>query len=583
MSIGTSTIALGASDLPLPVGSDQTRGPHPEQGDVQAWHRVLTVLAVIGLFTGIRPLWNGIEGPSPHLAFVVTCSYAGLMACGVLALTARTRRALTRIDLAVLLLAIVIVLCQYYLNHAGTDEGQLTAQAATQVLHGHPIYGQSWPWVFKHVVLTPTMSGGGDYTYAYPPLSALLTAPVHALWHSTASATLVTTAFLIATAVLLWIMLPAQWRSLATLTCLSLGVLPSYARDGYPALIALFFLVPVIVRFHLTGQGGRLGRRGTIAALCLGVACGAQQLPWFLAPFLLVTLYALRRGELGPRSALAVVARYTGLAVLGWIIADAFCLVTEPVGLVKGMLLPFSQHAVPHGQGLMGISYYLTSGSSRLGYYAYAGDLLLLGLLAATVLFVRRLGAAVTVLPWLAFYLEIRSQDGYYVLMTPLWIAAAATVPMSAFSHAWQPRLPRLLRSRTARVLLAGALLVPATASTAIAATSTAPLRMHATAHWAASTGRTLTSVDLTVTNRTNAAITPHFTYRYGTDAWTFWTATSGPATLPAHASAHYVLTPPHGKLKLGAASGGRNYLVVFSDAPQTVSSTVIPLVAHHH
>ena len=55
------------------------------------------------------------------------------------------------------------------------------------------------------------------------------------------------------------------------------------------------------------------------------------------------------------------------------------------------------------------------------------------------MLFVRRLGPAATVLPWCAFYLAIRSQDGYYLLMTPLWLAAAATTPFSSFATAWQP------------------------------------------------------------------------------------------------------------------------------------------------
>jgi len=579
MGIDSPTIALGSSTIPRAAGPAVPPSP---QGEVQAWHRVLTILAVVGLFVGIRPLWNSLESQSPHLALVVTCCYAALLGCGVLALSARSRRTLGRVDLAVLLLAIVAVLCQYYLNHAGTDEGQLTAQAASQVLHGRPIYGQPWPWVFKKVEITPTMSGGGDLTYAYPPLSALLTAPVHALWHSTGSATLVTTAFLIATAVLLWIMLPAPWRSAATLCCLSFDVLPGYARNGYPAIIALFFLVPVVVRFHLTGRGGRLGARGIIAGLCLGLACGAQQLPWFFTPFLLIALYTLRRSELGPRQALAVVARYTALAALGWVIADAYCLVTEPVGLLRGMLLPFTQHAVPHGQGLMGISYYLTSGSSHLGFYAYAGDLLLLGLLAATALFARRLGPAVTVLPWLAFYLEIRSQDGYYVLMTPLWLAAAATVPVSAFADAWQPRLPRLLRSRTGRSAVFAALLTPAIACTAFAAASTAPIRMTAAAHWSAPTGSTITSVEVTATNHTDTALTPHFSYRYGTDVYSFWKIESGPTTLPAHTTAHYVLQPPGGHLQLGSGKDPRNYLVAFTDNPQTVSSTLIPLTKHH-
>ncbi|WP_329438163.1 hypothetical protein [Streptomyces canus] len=40
------------------------------------------------------------------------------------------------------------MICGYWLNHIGTDEGVLTEQAARQIVHGHPIYGQPWSWLF---------------------------------------------------------------------------------------------------------------------------------------------------------------------------------------------------------------------------------------------------------------------------------------------------------------------------------------------------------------------------------------------------------------------------------------------------
>ena len=155
------------------------------------------------------------------------------------------------------------------------------------------------------------MSGGAAYDFAYPPLAVLLAAPLYAVVGQSAVA-LLSTAALIAGTVLLWLLLPAPWRSAATAVCLGFGFLPQYARHGYPAVIALALLIPVVVRWPATGARGRLGRPGTVRALCLGAACAAQQLPWFLLPFLLAGLYAVRRGELGARPALGVVARYAG-------------------------------------------------------------------------------------------------------------------------------------------------------------------------------------------------------------------------------------------------------------------------------
>ncbi|GAA5025821.1 hypothetical protein GCM10023335_60810 [Streptomyces siamensis] len=67
-------------------------------------------------------------------------------------------------------------------------------------------------------------------------------------------------------------------------------------------------------------------------------------------------------------------------------------------------------------------------------WYAHASLPLAAGLLALFVLFVRRLGPAATVLPWCAFHVATRSQDGYYLMMTPLWTAAAVTAPSGAFA-----------------------------------------------------------------------------------------------------------------------------------------------------
>src|SRR3954466_12475475 len=126
----------------------------------------------------------------------------------------------------------------------------------------------------------------------------MLAAPVHPGLHSAAAATLVTTGTLIAGAVTLWLLLPAPWRLAATAVCLGFGILPGYARSGYPAIVTLALLIPVAVYWPTTGAGGRLGRSGVLRAVCLGAACAAQQLAWFFAPFLLIGLYAVRRGEL---------------------------------------------------------------------------------------------------------------------------------------------------------------------------------------------------------------------------------------------------------------------------------------------
>ncbi|MFI8895036.1 hypothetical protein [Streptomyces paradoxus] len=564
--------------LVVPGPRTQSAAPAPPAPPAQ-WHRVLTLLADIGLLIGTRAVWTSAASHRPAVAGVISLCYASILVCGVLALVVRGARSLARVDLCVLVTGVTLTLCAWIMLHNGSDEALLTTQAARELAAGHPVYGQPWPWLFGHgVALTPTVTGGYDLTYGYPPLAPLLAVPLLWLGHGGTPATAVSTGALIAGTVALWRMLPTPWRSAATLVCLGFGMLPSYGRLGYPAIVALALLVPVVVRWTRTGEGGRLGAVGLARAGCLGLACAAQQLPWFLAPFLLAGIYAVRRGELGGRAAALVVARFAGVAAGGWLLVNAYFVVSEPGRWLTGIALPLTQGAVLHGQGVIGISLYLTDGSDRIDWYSRASLLLLAGLLALFVLFVRRLGPAAAVLPWCAFYLATRSQDGYYLLMTPLWLAAAVTAPASAFAGAWQPR-PRLLRGllsgprrHPARIAATALLLAPALTAAAVAATGTPPLRMRVTAVRHATTA-TVSRLALQVTNTGDTALSPHFTLTTGQGMDPYWRVVGGPRTLPAHGTARYELRPPSGRFTL-PRPGVRIRLRAFTASPQTLSST---------
>ncbi|WP_327400706.1 hypothetical protein OG194_11115 [Streptomyces sp. NBC_01288] len=545
------------------------------------WHRILTLLADISLFIGVRPVWTEAASHRLVVAAVVCLCYASILVCGVLALVVRRTRSLARIDLAVLVTAVLLALSAWSVFHTGGDEAVLTTQAAKELVAGHPIYGRPWPWLFhpsQGVALTPTVTGGYDYTYGYPPLETLLTAPLLWIGHGGAPATAVATGALIAAAVLMWRLLPTQWRSAATMACLGLGLLPTYGRQGYPAVLALALLVPVVIRWPRIGRGGRLGPAGIAQAACLGAACAAQQLPWFLTPFLLAGIYAVRRGELGARQAASVLLRIVGVAVTVWLLINTYFIVHEPSTWLRGIALPLTQGAVVHGQGLVDISLYFTNGSDRLDWYSHASMLLAAGLLAVFVLFVRRLGPAATVLPWCAFYLATRSQDGYYLLMTPLWLASAVTAPIAEFRAAWQPR-PRLLSGphrRQARVAAAVLLVTPALASAAVAATGAPPMTMKL-AGVRRAVPTVVTRLTVQVTNSSGTALTPHYTLTTGQGMSRYWSQVGGPATLPAHSTETIELRPPDGTFTLPHKKV-RIRVRAFTATPQTLSSSDIQL-----
>ncbi|WP_055525565.1 hypothetical protein [Streptomyces graminilatus] len=568
-------LAETAADVEAKTGTARSRSP---EADAPAqWHRVLTLLATVSLFIGTRAVWTQAAGHRLVIAAVISLCYLSILVSGVLALTVRRTRSLARLDLCVLVTAVTLTLCTFVMNHAAGDEGVLTAQAARELAAGHPVYGQPWPWLFRHnphVALTPTANGGYDLTYGYPPLAILLTAPLLWLGHGALAATTVTTGALLVGTVTLWWLLPVPWRSAVTMACLGFGFLPSYARLGYPAILGLALLIPVVVRWTRIGERGRLGWGGLAQAACLGAACAAQQLPWFLAPFLLAGIYAVRRGELGARPAAGVVLRIAAVAATVWLLINTYFIVTEPRTWVEGVALPLTQNATIHGQGLVGIALYYTDGSDRLAWYGHASMLLSVALLALLILFMRRLGPAAMVLPWCAFYLATRSQDGYYLLMTPLWLAAAVTTPAASFAGAWQPR-PRFLagpRRRPALVATAVLLLVPALASAAVAVTGSPPLRMRVTKVLAVRP-RAVSELALRITNLDDSALTPHFTLTLAQGMTRWWKVVEGPATLPARGSAVYRLRPPGPVFPVPNRPGTRIRLRVFTESPDTLTS----------
>ncbi|UXX96497.1 hypothetical protein N7U49_40715 [Streptomyces sp. AD2-2] len=154
-------LRLRPQDAPSTAGPPRAGALAPDPAAPQQLHRGMTLIAAISLFIGTRGAWTKAMTSHPPVAGIISVCYAGILIAGVLALTTRTRRTLTRVDAGVLLLAVVLVLCGYWLDHAGTDEGVLTAQAAHEILRGHPIYGQPWPWLFdsSSVGITKTMSG----------------------------------------------------------------------------------------------------------------------------------------------------------------------------------------------------------------------------------------------------------------------------------------------------------------------------------------------------------------------------------------------------------------------------------------
>ena len=175
-------------------------------------------------------------------------------------------------------------------------------------------------------------------------------------------------------------------------------------------------------------------------------------------------------------------------------------------------------------------------------------------------------------MPWLPFYLATRSQDGYFLLMTPLWLAAAATVPSSSVANAWQPRI-RPMNDHRAKAALAAGLFVPAFLSAAIAVASPPPLRLSLAPRLAVRVHEGISSVLVRAENTTDTALSPHFASRTGQGASSWWAITSGPTALRPHASAEYVVQPPGGFRRLPDDNYPGLSLIAVTDRPMTITT----------
>ena len=141
-------------------------------------HRILSMVAAVSLFAGLRSVWINTTANGPGFGLVVTLCYFALGSLVIAALCVRGRGALGRIDVAVLAVAVVIEVVSLHrfvvpgFAYTG-DEGALSALGLHALQHGHDPYQYAWP----HAVAafpTQLMGGGTVDRYPYPPFGIVL-------------------------------------------------------------------------------------------------------------------------------------------------------------------------------------------------------------------------------------------------------------------------------------------------------------------------------------------------------------------------------------------------------------------------
>lgn len=545
--------------------------------------RAVSLVAPLSLLPAASAAWAGTADTSPRLALALAAAFLVTLLLAAVVLAAREGPTLRRVDVGSLVLGIVLTGLEQHqalfttTRRYPSDEGQMGKYAITALLNGHNPYTARWPSLTTSAGNTPLLSGGSIDRYTYVPLSAEIGAGLHRVWAPLGTPGVVASLGLVATAVLCFVLLPHEWRALATAIVLGLGLTTTFAVNGHPVIVALPLLCVAAHRWTSIGAGGHLGGRGVLSAACLGLAAAAQQLSWFIAVALVLALFVVRRGASPPQRALMLVSRYAGLAALVFSIANLPFLLSDPREWVDGVLFVFTQPAVASGQGLVMLSIVVIGHSGHLEFYSYATVLLFLAILSVVVVGIRRVAPAVPALVALVFIVGTRSQSEYFVVFIPLWlvwlfgtdpVAVAASRPMS-----WQPkRVPRAFRHPA---LLTGLALLPALACVVVAVASPSALRLRLRSA-SLDKGRII-AISVEATNMSDHTLVPHFYVDPAAHIKSAWGVTAGPHSLSPGQHELLTLTPG----VLGAPSNVEHLrLWALSNAPADITSIPIDVKA---
>ena len=547
-----------------------TTRPDPADADGGDWAaRALRTLAGASVVAWAFRL-SGYLTLAPWLAAPV----AALGLTGLLVIVtgwlpgAESTRMLRRADWAVLAAALAgLALWSYFQVYIspdyGTDEIAFDQYAAQLALHGINPYLHSMAAAFPLFHVSPNgytfqLNGHPVASLSYPALSFEAYLPVLALGATAQAAVWVDVAAWAAGAVVLFAVLPRRLAPLVAVVA-SMDVFIGYAVGGVTDFLFVPLLVGAAVRWDTFGT-----RRGPAAwrgPVLLGLAMAVKQTPWLAAPFVLAGIVAEARGRgRGWAGAARDGLRYAGLALAAFCVPNLPYLVQAPGAWLRGILIPFSSHAVPAGQGLVSLSLSIAVGGGSLRAFSTAALVVFAAVLACYLAAYPVLKPTAFLLPSLALFFATRSFGSYLVMLLPAAIAAAATTtrPPGRCSRYW--------------AWVAGVSAAACAAAVAMALTAASPLQLAIRAVRTTGQLATVQQVTLAVSNVSGQPVRPAFTIENGSSMTAFWRRLHGPAVLGPHKQAQYTIVAPS---YFAMPSIGTGFQVLaFAQDPASVSRT---------
>lgn len=451
-----------------------------------------------------------------------------------------------------------------------TDEIAFDQYAATLALHGHDPYRHSMSPSFDRYQVSPDaytykLDGQPVTSLSYPALAFEVYLPFLALGWSTQLAVAVNVLAWMAAIALMFLVLPRRLKPMA-LVLGSLGVYVGYAVGGVTDAVFAPLLIGAAVGWNRFPV--RRGFRCLMGPLLLGLAMAVKQTPWVILPFVVAGIVIESNAAAGRRRAASDGARYLLISLLGFLIPNLPFLVAGPGSWVRGLLTPVVGHAVPAGQGVVGLSLFLGLGGGSLTWYTTTAFLLMVALWLVYVAYYRSLRPLAFFVPAIVLFFSARSFGSYLVTVVPAGIVAATTL-----DHSRDAALrPFALRWRILGPLSA---VLPVTTA-ALALLSPPPLSLKVVGIRTTGQLATVEQVEVAVRNRTGHPVSPTFSIGEGGSITTFWGASGGPAALGPHQLASYELRSPNFGAMPSLGSGFQVDAFISSPAAVAVSSAYL-------
>lgn len=448
----------------------------------------------------------------------------------------------------------------------GTDELAFDQYAWHLTLHHINPYISSMRPAFTRYHVSPigytfTYSGKAVTSLSYPALSFLLYAPLWFLGIHAQNAVWTDILFWAISMIMVFLLSKKTYRAFA-IVLFSWSFYVGFMEGGITDSLFIPFLLLSAYRWD---HYAKEYPRRWWAPLCFGLAMSVKQTPWFIAPFLLISIWHEARALNHPRrKTITISLTYIGFAFIGFIVPNLYFIAINPIAWIRGILTPLFSNIVPSGQGVIALSVFEHFGGGNVSFLSDSSILILLALCITYALFYNYLKPWLFFIPSLIFMFTTRSFASYFADLLPVVLLSLMTY------HPTEQQLSkrnfRFRRNLTLFSFLPGAVFL------VLAFRFTGPL--HITIQDIHTTGQygTIDEITVRVKNTSLKPVLPSFSVDTGGQYTTFWNIIDHESPISPYHTEKFTLEAPNVE-SMPPVTGGFQ-VVGFTESPYSISAS---------